>query len=377
MKDRFYTALTNSLARLLKTPQYIILFVSDVCWMKCDHCWYNERWKETHLTGAPLTFKELEKLAGSIDRIQFISFTGGEAFLRKDIVEIIEMFAHKTKMKRYDIPTSGYNTDLVVSTTERMLKNNQHIPFRVDVSLDGTENTHDKIRNVTGAYKRCIATIRALKQLKQRYSYFDIGVITTISKHNQDEVAAIADIVHDVDLRGEWMINIARGDSRDPSACQVDIDKYFMAHEIIEGWIKTGNYKGHSGHMGAAWLTAKNATRRKVIKKILSKEKTGGGCAAGSLGGVIFNDGTIRPCEMLDQSFGNIRDYDYHLPALWNSRQATELRKWIQETRCLCTHECFLSISLLIQPQYWPDMLRERLILSLGRRRGIRSTCCT
>jgi radical SAM protein with 4Fe4S-binding SPASM domain len=93
----------------------------------------------------------------------------------------------------------------------------------------------------------------------------------------------------------------------------------------------------------------------------------GGGCAAGALGGVIFNDGEVRPCEMLEHSFGNIRDHDYQLPALWNSSEARERRAWIQDTKCMCTQECFLSISLLIQPRHWADIVKERLKLLMYR----------
>ena len=68
-------------------------------------------------------------------------------------------------------------------------------------------------------------------------------------------------------------------------------------------------------------------------------------------------------CEMLDRTLGNLREYDYDLPRLWNSPRAVELRNWIQDTKCQCTQECFLSMSLLIQPQHWPDMVHERLKL--------------
>ena len=39
---------------------------------------------------------------------------GGEAFVRRDIVEIAAMFARATQLRRYQIPTSGFNTDLIL-----------------------------------------------------------------------------------------------------------------------------------------------------------------------------------------------------------------------------------------------------------------------
>jgi MoaA/NifB/PqqE/SkfB family radical SAM enzyme len=245
--------------------------------MKCRHCWYNEDWKEEHLKRDQLTFDELERLARSITRIQFLSLTGGEAFRRPDIVDIAAMFARQTRLARYQIPTSGFLPDLIASSTERMLRVNAGVPFRVDVSLDGTKETHDRVRNIKGGYERAITTVHELNRLKRRYPYFDVGVITTISRSNQDEVDEIAAVVEEVNPDGEWMVNIVRGEPRDPNATSVDVDKYWRAHEIIDQRIRQGRYKGHGGHMTAPWLSAKNATRRKVIKRILKGQCNGGG----------------------------------------------------------------------------------------------------
>ena len=111
--------LYRSLLNYYSTPQYLILFVNRNCWCRCSHCWYNETWKEKYLQQGDLAFAELEKIAASIDRLGFLSLAGGEAFGRSDIVEIAHMFALKTKLKRYQIPTSGFNTDLVCTKTCR------------------------------------------------------------------------------------------------------------------------------------------------------------------------------------------------------------------------------------------------------------------
>jgi MoaA/NifB/PqqE/SkfB family radical SAM enzyme len=352
---------TDTLARVFRTPPYLILFVNDTCRLKCRHCWYTDAWKGKHLCGPPLSFRELERLADSIGTLYFLSLTGGEAFLREDIVELVEMLVRKTNLKRYEIPTSGFEPDVIVPSTERMLRMNPGVPFRVDVSLDGTEETHDRIRNTTGSYRRALRTIRELRALGDRHPRFDVGVITTISSFNQHEVSAIADIVESANPLGEWMVNVARGETRDPRAVEVDCGNYIAAGRIIDRRVREKRWGGHRGHFTGPWLSAKNATRRKVIADVLARGRFPGRCAAGSLGGVIFNDGTVRPCELLDRSFGNVRDFDYELPRLWNSPAGDEIRGWIREQRCMCTQECFLSVSLLLQPRHWFDIVRERI----------------
>jgi radical SAM protein with 4Fe4S-binding SPASM domain len=348
-----------------KTPQYLIVFASRDCWCRCAHCWYNETWKEKYLQQDDLSFTELEKIADSIDQLRFLSFTGGEAFSRSDIVEIAQMFASKTKLKRYQIPTSGFNPDLVVSKTEQLLAQNRAIPFRVDVSLDGTEATHDHIRDTKGCYAHALSTIKELNRIKNRYSNFDVGVITTISGDNQHEITEISKIVETINPSGEWMVNIVRGNPRNPTVKTVALENYKLAQTLIEERIHKKKYSGHSGHLFASWLSAKNATRRKVICTILKGKYKGGNCAAGILGGVIYNDGSVYPCEMLSDSFGNIKDFDYNQKEIWNSSKAGTIRKLIRSRKCTCTQECFLSINLASQPKYWLDMIRERMRLLL------------
>ena len=366
-----YKTLTRGLSHTLGAPLYLILFVNDKCWMYCHHCWFSEDWKEQNLTRPPLSFEEFERLANSIPRLAFLSMTGGEAFMREDIVELATMFVRKANVARYQIPTSGWLPEKIRDNAERMLKKLPHVPFRVDVSLDGTEDIHDEVRNRTGSFSHAVETVRQLRQLKGRYDHFDVGVITTVSRNNQHEVEEIGKVVEEINPDGEWMVNITRGTPRDPLATQVDPQAYHRAHSIIEARMKAGRYTGHSGHLSAPWLSAKNATRRKVIQGLLDGKPGQGGCAAGALGGVIYSDGSTFPCEMLEQSLGNIRDFDCDLTQLWRSPKADEVRDWIQDTRCTCTQECFLSVSLLIQPRHWPDMAMERIKLLRGAAGGV------
>lgn len=359
-----YGGVTEALSRALRTPQYLILFVSDQCWMKCAHCWFNEDWKDTNLTASPLSFDEYERLARSMPAIAFLSITGGEAFQRRDIVELVTMFRTTTRLGRYQIPTSGYRTGKIVRDAERMLRSNPDTPFRVDVSLDGIGAVHDEVRRIKGGFDRAVETIRALNALKVRYPHFDVGVITTISRINQHVVRETAALVEDIHPEGEWMINIARGDGRDQTAVEVDAEAYRLAHSLIDDRIARGAYRGHGGHWSAKWLSAKNAARRDIIYEIVRGERAGGGCAAGSLAGVIYSDGGVGACEMLDRPLGNLRDFDCDLVRLWQSEKAREVRSFIQRSQCQCTQECFLSMSMLISPDAWRKMLRERLKLA-------------
>lgn len=355
-----YNVLTKGISRILRTPLYLILFVTDKCWLKCRHCWFNEDWKRTHADGDTLSFDELVKISSGMGRVYFLSLTGGEAFLRDDIAGISELFVKNNKIGRLQIPTSGFDTELVIGKTREILSRIK-IPFRVDVSLDGDEETHDYIRQVKKSYSSAIETIRELNTLKRHYNNFDVGVITTVSVYNQNLIDDISGIVEKIHPDGEWMVNVTRGNPRDAKSGSVAIDKYSRASELINDRIRRNSFPGHSGHLTAKWLTAKNTVRRQVIEETLKGKKKGGGCSAGALIAVISHDGAVYPCELYDEGFGNLRENGYDFKSLWNSPRAVNIREKIQYDECSCTQECFLSMNLLLQPSAWQRIVRERI----------------
>lgn len=363
MRKFLHKKATRYISRYFGVPQYLILYVTNDCWMKCSHCFYNDEFKKTYgISGKLLTFEEYKKIALSVKSIYYLSITGGEPFMREDIEDIIKLFTLTRKVKRYQMPTSGYDTELILGKTSRILRENPEVPFRIHVSIDGDEETHDKIRNRKGAFRSAIETISGLRKLKKKFSHFDVSIATTISLRNQDIISSINDISENVLPDGEWCINLCRGAGKDDGT-ETDPAKYMTAHDLIDKRIKRNEYKGYSGHATAKWLTAKNAARRRIIYRIAENDYKGGGCAAGSILGVIYPDGSVYPCELLSKRFGNVRDFDYNFPALWNSEKADVAREWIQDTMCLCTHECTLSASFLLQPRTWLSVIKERIKL--------------
>lgn len=360
MRIPIYKFVNNTLARALKTPPYLILFVSDRCTNNCRHCWYSKEWKKDNLSKNELTNDELIRISENLEKVNFLSITGGEAFLRDGIEEIVMAFARNTKVGRFDIPTSGFNPDLIVSKAEKILKFLKDKPLRIDISLDGTENTHNYIRQNQSAFVNARATIEALKKLRRQYGNLDLSIITTISEYNFREINSIAELAESWLPDGEWMINIVRGNEPGQMVKDEVLNAYIAAGRIVTKRISGGGYSGDKAHKLGKWLTAKNIVRRDIISDVLNNKRKGGGCAAGSLAGVIFNDGDVRPCETLPLSFGNLRDYDYSLDRVWNNEKAKNIRSLIQETNCKCTHECFLSVSMLIQPSCILKMFSQR-----------------
>lgn len=342
----------NAFANIFGSPLYLILFVSDTCPNKCTHCWYNTDERRGKQGSDLLSTRELIQISKNVKVLEFLSLTGGEAFLRDDIVEIVDAFNTNCYVHRFDIPSSGFNSDLIVTKTEEILKILKGKPFRVDISIDGTENTHNLIRGNRKAFANAIQTLEQLKRLRRKYKNFDTSVISTISKYNASEVLELAKLIEELLPDGEWMVNIERDLNNKSIVSNEMIEAYNKANEYIANRKQNNNFSGDKGHLLGKILSAKNKVRRNAIEDILQNQNQHISCAAGSIAGVIFCDGEIKPCESMNYSLGNIRDYNYDIKKAWNSDKASKVRAEIFYSKCTCTHECFLSVSLLSNPSY-------------------------
>jgi len=139
-----------------QTPLSLIQYVTNRCNAKCEHCFF---WKDMEHETQELTLNEFRKIASSLKHpLNSISLTGGEPFLRDDLPEICKIFVGINKTKSIFITTNGLLTDKIYSTTETILKNiDKCVRFQVQVSLDGKEKTHNKIRGVK-IFKKAVKT---------------------------------------------------------------------------------------------------------------------------------------------------------------------------------------------------------------------------
>ena len=78
--------------------------------------------------------------------------------------------------------------------------------------------------------------------------------------------------------------------------------------------------------------------------------------STGSLSAVIFENGSVQPCEILGREIGNLNDHAWDLGRLWNAPAAESLRREIADTRCACTWECAQADNVLFNKRAWPAL---------------------
>lgn len=329
-------------------PVQLTVFVTSRCNLRCNHCFY---WKELDSDHSnELTVDEFEKIAKSLPRLLVLSLTGGEPFVREDISEIYGAFARHTRPHLVTISTNGFYKDRMAATLPRMLAGHPNTNLVVYVSLDGTKETHDAIRG-RGSYDKAIAALLMLQGMRKTYKNLSLSASMTLSNGNQHVLPQVFQETMASGLVDNVNIGFVRGDTKDPKAKDVRLDDYRKLTRLKIEAISRKRL-GLSKLLFSRLLALREYYTYKTVEQVLERGKAVLPCQAGSLMGILYDDGTVRPCEVLaDSKIANIRDFNYDLPALWASERAGKLREKISDG-CFCTFECAMSSSILFNPKY-------------------------
>lgn len=350
--------------RLLKKeralPFYLIFFVTSRCNARCSHCFYV---KNVAGQREELSLEEIRKLTKSIGEIFQVNLTGGEPFLREDLPEIARAFYANCNTRSFGIPTNGYDPARISEGVRRMLSANKDVNLQVSVSIDHLAEEHDRIRGFPGLFNNAVRTAEALKAI--RSPRLTVGVNLTLSTENEQDIERIYCFIRDR-VQPDMVNPLAvRATPRDPRTRGFSPASYERLFLLWAKDMRAGRFKGIRGLGLSGLLAARDLLSKRAVLDILKGERCGLECLAGKIGGVLYEDGRVAACELIQDGLGNVRDAGYDFGKVWFSKEADEVRKKIKETNCCCTHECFLNLNILFNPSLFPRLMREWLLLSL------------
>lgn len=340
-------------------PLHLTFFVTARCNAVCRHCFYHDSLNKGQ---TELTLDELDKIASSMDRALWIAFSGGEPFLRRDLPEFAKILHDRLRPVTLSINTNGIKTSEIVDAAERLVMNCPSTFVSILCSLDGLEQTHDRIRGVPRNFKRTVETFFELKKLSRRVANLGVGISTTFCAWNQDEMDEMyAYVVHTL-APDNWDLSFVRGKPMEPAIGVADIEKYRRLKIKLQSAFADGRLKYYQNMPLARFVRAKEQLAHRTVLKTLESGRYQTPCFAGALSAVISEEGDVYACEMLDAKLGSLREVGYDMAKIWTGARAESMRSFIKETQCFCTHECNMSINLLFNPAAYPKIVREMFL---------------
>ena len=359
----YYSHLSKVISKKGQLPSYFIFYPTSRCNMKCTHCFYhdslNKKFNE-------LSIEEIDNFTKTMNPLLHLIITGGEPYVRPDIDVIVRTFYENTKVPIITIPSNGFFKERMVSQIQNIMKWCPQLILNQNISIDGLYEQHEEIRGIKGCFDQALETIKELKKLQEKYNRINIGTIATFTSQNQHNFKEIIKGIYELAAPDNIAINLVRGNPKEKVNLNLDMNMYREAVKFRDDLFFENKMTGHSRFKGNKLATAARIILNEKTQEIHETNSYVMPCFAGNLSGVMYPEGDVYPCEILDAShkIGNIREYNYDFKRLWLSQKAKNEVGFIRDTKCFCTHECFNTVNILFNAKYYPRILKIAAQLS-------------
>ena len=342
MKGLFLTDVINRY-RTLKTNKIfslpiVILMPHSRCNCRCVMC---DIWKGNNNL-QQLEESDIEKLLSSLITLKtkLVVMSGGEALMHPNFFRLCDIL--RSRKIKITILSTGlllkkYAEEIIAKTNE------------VIVSLDGSQEVHDKIRNIPEVFNKLKDGVAELKNLNKEYR---VTARCVIQKANYKDLPNIVDAAKDIGLDQISFLNADVSTDafnrpnlwEDEKVKEVRLSRDEVAQfkEIIENLINT-----HSQDFKSAFI----AESPEKLRKFYNYYAAFHGlcdfptvtCNAPWVSAVIEADGSVRPC-FFHAKMGNIGDSI--LTDLINSPGSISFRKNLDTTTNPICKKCVCSLNL-------------------------------
>lgn len=280
------------------------------------------------------------------DAPTWMTFSGGEPFIRGDLPDIILSAIRHCQPAIVNIPTNGWYVERVLAGVEKICTNAPDTQLVINLSIDHhIPERHDEIRGAPGSWPRLMDTYTGLRALN--LPNLTVGVHTVVSEQNEDDFPAIS--------RGLAQLG-ADSYIAEPAEERVELQtlstgitpqstKFATAAAAVLEVEETA-----SGTVASMARSLRNEYYDRVTRLLAGDAAAMPVCHAGFLSVHVVADGDVWSCCVLARSFGNLRDADFHFPTVWFSDAAEEFRAWMRTRHCACPLANAAYTNLLAEP---------------------------
>jgi len=309
-------------------PEDLLLVLTYRCNSRCVMCGI---WEADQSGKGELTPDEYARALP--DTLLYVNLSGGEAFLRKDLPQIVEAVRSAAPKAKLTISTNGLQPRQTRKLLPEILKHDPGIGFAV--SIDGEPEMHDKVRGIPGGYAKAYETVKALQA--EGVTNLRIAFTATVNPagDNTGHLGRIYDlamnsgveftvaVAHNSDHY--FKTNVNKGVNTPELARQLD----YVAREELKSrrpksWLRAYFHKGLVEH-----------ARAKVRPTP---------CEAGHTSFMIDPIGNVYPCNILDMPVGNLREASFD--EIWLSEKMVAARDVVRACNQPCWMVCTARASM-------------------------------
>lgn len=334
MISRTLNFLTN---RIYELP-VLVMMPHSRCNCRCVMC---DIWKANN-DKKELTTEEIERHLPSFGKLKVreVVLSGGEALMHNNLWRLCELL-HQQEIKV-----------TLLSTGLLLRKFAKEVVANVDeiiVSLDGSRDIHNKIRNIPEAFEKLADGIRAIRELKpslritgrcvlQRYNYFDLeNIIISAREIGLDQISFLP-----ADVSTSAFNHIGEKEKERINDIALTLYEARDFQSLIES-----TFEKFEGEYISRFIAESPEKMRKIPGYYLAMMGEGKfespPCNAPWVSAVLESDGRLMPC-FFHKEYGNVHNSDFE--AVLNSKEAIEFRRGLSVKKNEVCKKCVCSLKL-------------------------------
>lgn len=345
-----------------KGPRYLLLHVNTVCNAKCRMCFTWDRMMD-RWDAHGIALEDLKKVARSLGDLPQLTVSGGEPLLRKDLPDVLAAFYELANTRFFTVPTNALRPDRVARLIDDFTVRCPDAYLNFCLPFHGDEATSEMILDVPGAAEKFRQTYDVLRERRANHPNISVLLNFVMSRFNwQTWPLAIERARRDYP---ETPLGIAlcRGKTHWEDAGDVPIEAYEEAQRTLAGAARP--WSGFNPYT-MMWDTITDRIGT-IVSEVVRGERRDLACGAGRQLLVIYDDGSVYPCEMLEvvgmpsaregegaapaeTALGRLQDYDFDVRRLLESAGARATVGWIRDHECACTWESAIYGKIVHSP---------------------------
>ena len=306
---------------MAKRHLYLQWDSTNNCNLGCTHCYHPTHVQDENLMGLKEVkdmLDDLRRTAERWDMVPRISISGGEPLMRRDLLDILGYANEKRILTA--ILTNG-----TLLSSEKAREIFEAGVRRIQISIDGRKETHNKIRRRPFAYGGALRGI-----VNASNAGIDVTVSMTLMQSNKNDLEDVvrAAIVAKAKKVGfKTYVPDRNFGAADP--------EYVSAKEALSVFMEAGKlmekYRDRIRVLDSdvLWQIVKSIDPFKEAAKEENKYLTG--CSAGYRALSVLSDGTVYPCRRLPINIGHINEGIVNLiidsEVMQNLRDLDKMRK--------------------------------------------------
>ena len=336
--------------RAVTLPRFLTYIVTFSCNARCIMC---DSWRKP--SPNDLSIDEIGNIFNKLPRMDAVRLTGGEPFVRRDLLDIAHLVQDKLKPLMIHVTTNGFLTDRIVQFCE---KRRRDVPLSMLVSVDGMDEKHNHVRGHDKAWDFIVRTLNALAP-RQKELRMSLSVNQTIvDAEGVEHYKRLREFLEPLGVRNNvvmaYDLSATYNLEEELEVAPSQIGQFTTFGEFTEEHLQTLFDEIEKDLTNYPLLD--RLAKRYYLQGIRNRLLDGEGvpnpkCVALNSHLRLLPDGRVPTCQFNTTSVGNLKEEKF--ANLWANGRIGKQREWVNK----CPG-CWAECEVLPSAIYTGDLLR-------------------